>query len=81
MFVRNGAVTPGPSRECDITFLVKWRPKSAQQLRDSTVPKGPEIAEIKSRLKLSISSENFNLAWNVQSWPSEFPTKIGGWLA
>ena len=22
MFVRNGAVTPGPSRECDITFFV-----------------------------------------------------------
>ena len=37
MFVRNGAVTPGPSRECDITFFVKGRPKSAQQLRDSTV--------------------------------------------
>ena len=37
MFVRNGAVTPGPSRECDITFFAKGRPKSAQQLRDSTV--------------------------------------------
>ena len=37
MFVRNGAVTPGPSRECDITFFVKGRPKFAQQLRDSTV--------------------------------------------
>ena len=37
MFVRNGAVTPGPSRECDITFFVKGRPKSAQQSRDSTV--------------------------------------------
>ena len=34
-FVRNGAVTPRPSRECDISF-VKGRPKSAQQLRDST---------------------------------------------
>ena len=33
----NGAVTPGPSRECDINFFVKGRPKSAQQLRDSTV--------------------------------------------
>ena len=29
MFVRNGAVTPGPSRECGITFFVKGRPKSA----------------------------------------------------
>ena len=37
MFVRNGAVTPGPSRECDITFFLKGRPKSARQSRDSTV--------------------------------------------
>ena len=37
MFVRNGAVTPGPSRECDITLFVKGRPKSARQSRDSTV--------------------------------------------
>ena len=31
------------------------------------------------RLKFSIWLENFNLAWNVQSWPWEFPTKIGVW--
>ena len=37
MFLRNGAVTPGPSRECDITFFVQGRPKSARQLHDSTV--------------------------------------------
>ena len=37
MFVRDGAVTPGPSRECDITFLVKGLPKSSQQLRESAV--------------------------------------------
>ena len=37
MFVRNGAMTPGPSCECDITFFVKGRPKSARQSRDSTV--------------------------------------------
>ena len=37
LFVRNGAVTPRPSRECDITFFVKGRPKSAQQWRDSAV--------------------------------------------
>ena len=39
MFVRNGAVAPGLSRECDITlkFFVEGRPKSAQQLRDSAV--------------------------------------------
>ena len=37
MFVRNGAVTPGPSRECDITFFVKGRPKSVRHSRDSTV--------------------------------------------
>ena len=38
MFVRKGAVTPGPSRERDITFFVKGRPKSAQQLRDCRFP-------------------------------------------
>ena len=37
MFVCNGAVTPGPPRECDITFFAKGRPKSARQSRDSTV--------------------------------------------
>ena len=37
MFVRDGAVTPSPSCKCDITFFAKGRPKSAQQLRDSTV--------------------------------------------
>ena len=37
VFVRNGAVTPGPSRECDITSFVTGRPKSARQSRDSTV--------------------------------------------
>ena len=30
-------VTPGPSRECDITFFQKGQPKSARELRDSTV--------------------------------------------
>ena len=40
MFVRDGAVTPGLSRECDITFFAKGRPISAQQLRDSTVAAG-----------------------------------------
>ena len=30
-------MTPGPSRECGITFFVKGRPKSARQSRDSTV--------------------------------------------
>ena len=35
--VRDGAVTARPSRECDITFFVRGRPKSAQQLWDSTV--------------------------------------------
>ena len=33
MFVRNGAVTPGPSRESDITLFVEGRRKSVQQLR------------------------------------------------
>ena len=37
MFGRNGAVTPGPSSDCDITFFVKGLPKSARQSRDSTM--------------------------------------------
>ena len=37
MFVRDGAVTPGLPRECDITFFVTGRPKPEQQLRHSTV--------------------------------------------
>ena len=37
IFVRNGAVTPGPSRKCNITWVVKGGPKPAQQLHDSTV--------------------------------------------
>ena len=37
MFARDGAATPGPSPECDITFFVEGRPKSARQSRDSTV--------------------------------------------
>ena len=42
-------------------------------------PEGPKIEKIQSRLKLSISLENFNLDWTFQSRPSEFPTKIGVW--
>ena len=37
MFVRNGTVTPEPSRKCNITWVVKGRPKPAQHLHDSTV--------------------------------------------
>ena len=58
MFVRNGAVTPGPSRKCDIAFFLKGRPKSAQHLRDSavaargvqsvTVPSCPMVPECRS---------------------------------
>ena len=36
-------------------------------------PKGPKIEKIQSQLKFSIPLENFNLAWNFQSRPSEFP--------
>ena len=43
-------------------------------------PKGPKIEKIQSRLKISISLENFNLDWKFQSWPSEFPTKNRGLL-
>ena len=45
MFVRNGAVTPRPSRECDITFFVKARPKSVRQSRDSIYSGGAQGAE------------------------------------
>ena len=41
-------------------------------------PKGPNLEKIQDRLKFSISLENFNLAWNFQSWPPEFPTKNRG---
>ena len=41
-------------------------------------PKGPKIEKFQSRLKFSISLEKFNLAWNFQSWRSEFPTKNRG---
>ena len=47
----------------------------------ATNPKGPKIEKNQSRMKFSISVENFNLACNIQSWPSEFPTKIGVWWA
>ena len=41
-------------------------------------PKGPKIEKIKSRLKCSISLENFNLDWTFQSPLEIFPTKYGG---
>ena len=37
MFVCNGAVTPGPSRECNITFFVKGQPQSAFNRMTGTV--------------------------------------------
>ena len=43
MFVRNGAVTPGQSRECDITY-VEGRPKSAQQLHEGGGAQPPPSA-------------------------------------
>ena len=36
------------------------------------------LKKIQDRLKFSISLENFNLAWNFQSWAPEFPTKNRG---
>ena len=38
MFVRDGAVTPGPSRKCDITFFVKGR---LQRIAKGAGGKGP----------------------------------------
>ena len=37
MFFGSGTVTPGPSREQDITFFCKRQLKSSQKSRDSTV--------------------------------------------
>ena len=37
MFVRNGAVTPGPSRECDITFFAKGHRKIKGRFRKRAV--------------------------------------------
>ena len=66
-------------------------PKAEHRFQDD--PRGPEswkksisLERLKFsnfRLTCSISLENFNLAWNVQSRPWEFPTKkgFGGWLA
>ena len=45
----------------------------------SQFPKGPNLEKIQERLKFSISLENFNLAWNFQSWLQNSPQKIGVW--
>ena len=42
------------------------------------VPKGPKIEKFQSCLIFPISLEIFNLDWNFQSWPSEFPTENRG---
>ena len=53
----------------DILWQLMPTSLRAQRLKKNPFP----------RLKLSISIENANLAWQFQSWPSEFPTKIGVW--
>ena len=55
--------------------VVKRSPKDPAVLN----PKGPNLEKIQDRLKITRSLENFNLAWNFQSWPPEFPTEIGVW--
>ena len=60
------------AREKNITMLNVGEVSSQQAFS------GSEIGLEQSRLKFSIPLENFNLAWNFQFWPSEFPTKNGG---
>ena len=61
-------------------FPQKMQKKLRRIHRRASAPKGPKIEKIQSRLKISISLENFNLDWTFQSWPSEFPTKNRGLL-
>ena len=74
------------SRKIPAKFPAKFLPNT---------PRTQRLKNIQSRLKFSISLENFyldwnfqswpsNLDWNFQSWPSEFPTTkkgFGGRLA
>ena len=55
-----------------------WSPFADLLLRHTDFPKGPKIEKIQSRLEFSILLEIFNLAWNFQSRPSEFPTNNRG---
>ena len=63
MFIGSAVVTPGPSRECDITFFVKGREKSAQQLRDSTVAvrRVQSVTVLSSRVTRKCHSPGFPL--------------------
>ena len=68
MFVRNGAMTPGLSRECDTCFVkgqicfVKGQPRSARQLRDSTVAvrRVQSVAVSSSRVSRECRSPGLN---------------------
>ena len=46
-------------------------------------PKGPKIEKNSISIEFfsNLVLENVNLAWNIQSRPSEFPSKIGVWWA
>ena len=52
--------------------------KKGQRRKDKSRSGTPPPLNFQSRLKFSISIEIFNLAWNFQSWPSEFPTEYSG---
>ena len=51
---------------------------SSQRENGCIHPRGPNLEKIQSRLKFSISLENFKIAWNFQAWPPELPTKNRG---
>ena len=75
MLVRNGAVTPRPSREYDITFFVKGRPKSARQPRDSTVAarRVQSVTVPSSRVSRECCSPGLRSPplKNARIWPSQ----------
>ena len=75
MFVRDGAVTPGPSRECDITFFVKRRPKSVKprSLQCGFLPLNPQIL---IWILLWIFGWIFSLCFSQGKWPPKNHQKI-----
>ena len=76
--LRHSVFATPPKLQCFGPFLERNNSVKTQY------PKGPNLEKFQDRLKFSISLENFNLAWNFQSWPPEFPTQnrgFGGWLA
>ena len=61
-----------------LSACVEIQRMECSSFRHPLSPKGPNLEKIQDRLKISISLEIFNLAWNFQSWPPAFPTKNRG---